>query len=358
MDARSILIVVIILFLLYYVVSSFLTSSGLTRMGGAEEEITVPASKLRSGGSANSSYSIWFYVDDWATRYGEEKVIFERGGEAATNGIQVVMGAHTNDLIVKVSTLATGGAMGAGAETGDGDEIVLSAMSGADNCSPTEGDSPYTDFGGNCVDAAGDPVAYYVHKDAKKNGDPIPQPNGNAGKCATPPANYYGKPGCSTDDGTGVTNSGASQTSGFTLLNGVLSHRVAGREGLVGDSVTEVKTCKVRNVPVQKWVNVIVSFNNTTLDVYMNGKLVKTCIMSNPAEIDASHAVVITPTGRTFSGKTAKFNFWNTPMDPQKAWYTYGNGFAPGLGIMSYFAKYKFKMSLLENNIETTSLTI
>ena len=90
----------------------------------------------------------------------------------------------------------------------------------------------------------------------------------------------------------------------------------------------------------------------------MNGKLVKTCIMSNPAEIDASHAVVITPTGRTFSGKTAKFNYWNTPMDPQKAWYTYGNGFAPGLGIMSYFAKYKFKMSLLENNIETTSLTI
>ena len=134
MDARSILIVVIILFLLYYVVSSFLTSSGLTRMGGAEEEITVPASKMRSGGSANSSYSIWFYVDDWATRYGEEKVIFERGGEAATNGIQVVMGAHTNDLIVKVSTLATGGS--AGTETGNGRSYLRQTKNNALGATP------------------------------------------------------------------------------------------------------------------------------------------------------------------------------------------------------------------------------
>ena len=90
----------------------------------------------------------------------------------------------------------------------------------------------------------------------------------------------------------------------------------------------------------------------------MNGKLVKTCLMPNPATISGSLDVVITPSGDTFSGKTSKFKYSNTPMDPQKAWYTYSDGFAPGLGLGNFFEKYKFKFSLLENNIETTSVTI
>ena len=67
MDAKSIFIVVIILILLYYIVSTFLTSSGLTSMSGAEEQLTVPSSKLKSGGASNSAYSIWFYVDGGIT---------------------------------------------------------------------------------------------------------------------------------------------------------------------------------------------------------------------------------------------------------------------------------------------------
>ena len=130
------------------------------------------------------------------------------------------------------------------------------------------------------------------------------------------------------------------------------------KEGLVGDGDITDHTCTVRNVPIQKWVNLIISFNGTTLDVYMNGKLVKTCIMDNVAEISGDSDAIISPAGKTFSGQTSKFKFWNTPMDPQKAWYTYSDGYAPGLGLASFFNKYKFRMSLLENNIETTSVTI
>ena len=45
-------------------------------------------------------------------------------------------------------------------------------------------------------------------------------------------------------------------------------------------------------------------------------------------------------------------------MDPQKAWYTYSDGFAPGLGLANFFSKYSVRMALLENNVETTSVTI
>ena len=45
-------------------------------------------------------------------------------------------------------------------------------------------------------------------------------------------------------------------------------------------------------------------------------------------------------------------------MDPQKAWYTYSDGFAAGLGLANFFSKYSVRMALLENNVETTSVTI
>ena len=357
MDAKSIFIVVIILILLYYIVSTFLTSSGLTSMSGAEEQLTVPSSKLKSGGSSNSAYSIWFYVDDWSKNYGSEKVVFQRLN-ASDEGLKVALGSHTNDLIVTLDQNPPNNNSGNSGGSGSGNEYIgeLSGITGASNCNPTEGADPYTDSV-NCPGDDGNgntSIAYYVSKDALTlGGNPIPQPNGNAKYCTNEPPNYYENPDCSTPStSTPSTSTPSTSTqSSFTLLS---SSRIEG----MSNQNTSKHTCTVKNVPIQKWVNVIVSFNNRTLDIYMNGKLVKTCYMDEPPKISASDDVVISPTGKTFSGMTSKFKFWNTSMDPQKAWYTYSDGFAPGLGLASFFNKYKFKMALLENNIETTSVTI
>ena len=44
--------------------------------------------------------------------------------------------------------------------------------------------------------------------------------------------------------------------------------------------------CEIFNVPLQKWVNIIISLNTKVIDVYMNGKLVKTCIMPKPPHLE------------------------------------------------------------------------
>lgn len=347
MDAKSIFIVVIILILLYYIVSTFLTSSGLTSMSGAEEQLTVASSKLKSGGASNSAYSIWFYVDDWSKNYGEEKVVFQRVN-ASDEGLKVALGSHTNDLIVTLDQNPSTTSGGDGGNSGGNSGAIKwhgewpRGLTGYDDCNAS-GKNPYIDSV-SCEGKDGSTVTYYVAKGMNgrplhRNKKAIPAPNGNAKLCNVLPDNYVENPDldCST--------------TGFTLLS---SSRI---EGMTGSN-TSKHTCTVKNVPIQKWVNVIVSFNNRTLDIYMNGKLVKTCYMDEPPEISASDDVVISPTGKTFSGMTSKFKFWNTSMDPQKAWYTYSDGFAPGLGLASFFNKYKFKMALLENNIETTSVTI
>ncbi len=354
MDAKNIFIVVTILILLYYIVSTFLTSSGLTKLASSGEEIVVNSNKMRGGGSANGSYSLWFYVDDWSHNYGTDKIIFKRA-DGENKGLTVKLGSHTNDIIVSVTHVSNG----VGTDSGD---TPGSDLPGADSCATNDGTGVYNHAVERCDDADGNEITY--HSDSSHN----PEPNGNCNKCSVKPAKCYSNPEIVNDEGvctppvagneSAFTLMGDKNTSdGFNLFN--LFRPQAIKEGVVsGSGSTDTHTCTVRNVPIQKWVNIIVSFNNTTLDVYMNGKIVKTCLMSNPAVISSDQPIVITPTGESFSGSTSKFTYMNRAMDPQKAWYIYSDGYTSGLGLANMFDKYKFKFSLLENNVETTSVTI
>ncbi len=69
---------------------------------------------------------------------------------------------------------------------------------------------------------------------------------------------------------------------------------------------TVVHTCSIANVPIQKWVNLIISVYGRSLDVYIDGKLVRTCVLPGVAKIDTNAPVFVTPIGG-FSGWTSRF---------------------------------------------------
>jgi hypothetical protein len=118
----------------------------------------------------------------------------------------------------------------------------------------------------------------------------------------------------------------------------------------------ELFNCKVQNIPIQKWTNLIVTLNNRSLDVYINGKLVKTCVLPSPAEVDDTSSVYLTPlTG--FSGYTSRFNYWNDTVNPQQAWNIYKSG--PGGNMFSNFLnQYKVQLSFLKGDSVEASITI
>jgi len=119
---------------------------------------------------------------------------------------------------------------------------------------------------------------------------------------------------------------------------------------------TSIHKCPVQNIPIQRWVNLLISIYGRTLDVYMDGKLVKTCVMSGVAKINNSAAVFITPNGG-FSGWTSNFQYFQNPTDPQTAWNIYKVGYG-GSMFSNLFSKYQIKFSMIENGTENASLTI
>jgi hypothetical protein len=114
--------------------------------------------------------------------------------------------------------------------------------------------------------------------------------------------------------------------------------------------------CVVPNIPLQKWTNLIVSLNNKSLDCYVNGKLVKTCVLPTVSVVKSDSAVYLTPNGG-FSGYTNRLQYWNTPISPQQAWNVYKKG--PGGNIFSTLLnQYKIQLNFLKGSDVQASLTI
>jgi len=93
------------------------------------------------------------------------------------------------------------------------------------------------------------------------------------------------------------------------------------------------------NLPLQSWVHVIVSVDNSYIDIYMNGKLVKS-IKDTIATPSAEESIQF-EISKTY---LAKFQRTASPTDPQTAWnhYLEGNGDNP---IKKYTGDYNLALS-------------
>jgi len=120
---------------------------------------------------------------------------------------------------------------------------------------------------------------------------------------------------------------------------------------------TVVHTCSVSNIPIQKWVNLVVSVYGRTMDIYIDGKLVRTCLLPGVANINNNSNVYITPSGG-FDGWTSKFQYFPNSLNPQEAYNIYVKGYGGGF-FSNFLNKYQIQLSLIENGgVTQNSITI
>ena len=111
----------------------------------------------------------------------------------------------------------------------------------------------------------------------------------------------------------------------------------------------------VNNIPIQKWVNILVSVYGKTMDIYIDGKLVKTNILEGVPKINNDADLYITPKGG-FSGYTSKLQYFSDATDPQTAYNIYLAG--PGNMFSSLMSGYQIQMSIVQNGQVNGSITI
>lgn len=98
---------------------------------------------------------------------------------------------------------------------------------------------------------------------------------------------------------------------------GKITPAPAGHTGATDD----VFTCDVPNIPLQTWFSVGVTVFGRNLDIYIDGKLVKSCLMPGVPK-PAVGDIQVTPDGG-FSGQICNFNHYSrmlTPGDAMNFW--------------------------------------
>lgn len=119
---------------------------------------------------------------------------------------------------------------------------------------------------------------------------------------------------------------------------------------------TVIHTCKLSNVPVQKWVNLIISVYGRSLDVYIDGKLAKTCLLPGVANINNNSDIYVTPSGG-FDGWTSRFQYYPNSLNPQQAYNIYVDGYGGNM-FTNFLQGYQVTIALVENGTTQSSITI
>ena len=154
------------------------------------------------------------------------------------------------------------------------------------------------------------------------------------------------------NNGIPVSDSNDVECSGgFIYVNDAIQMNGSNDISCGDATIYDDKDMIIENINMQKWVNIITTISNRSLDVYINGKLVKTKTFNNLIDVMAFNdgGITLTP-GGGFGGFISKVRYYPYYITPQQAWNIYKDGF--GDAFESALDKYNLSVSLYEDRIE------
>ena len=100
---------------------------------------------------------------------------------------------------------------------------------------------------------------------------------------------------------------------------------------------SEIDQCEFKNFPLQKWVNLNVSMRNNVLDIFIDGTLVKSCILKGSPTINDGDLHVFNkgPSGDGFNGYISRLEYTNKALNSDAIMDRYKKG--PVVNIGSSF---------------------
>lgn len=110
------------------------------------------------------------------------------------------------------------------------------------------------------------------------------------------------------------------------------------------------------NFPLQKWVFVTVSVDNSTIDMYLDGKLVKSVIDVSDANSHAPDGTSPITFGVLPGTYMMKFSRVLAPSDPQTTWGLYMEGSGSIRGNL--VKRYNVNLSVMKDNVLANSLSL
>jgi hypothetical protein len=99
--------------------------------------------------------------------------------------------------------------------------------------------------------------------------------------------------------------------------------------------------CDVKDVPIQRWVNITIVSSGRVLDVYMDGRLTRSCVLDNVVNVPRGTLRLRLAEAGGFGGRYASVQMWNQQLTPDVIYGIYQMGPTQGEhNIFTDVAKY------------------
>lgn len=82
--------------------------------------------------------------------------------------------------------------------------------------------------------------------------------------------------------------------------------------------------CDIKNIPLQKWVHIVYVLNNRTVDIYIDGKLERSCVLRGVPKLNSQPVYVAQNGG--FFGKLSNLEYYTTALSPDRIASIYRSG--------------------------------
>jgi len=118
------------------------------------------------------------------------------------------------------------------------------------------------------------------------------------------------------------------------------------------------KPCDIKNIKLQKWVNITMSVYGNTVDLYLDGKLVRTCVLNAIPVAPVSNDTLFVGGGDIkgcsasdgdLRGYISNVVYKPDYFTPEEAWNIYSAGYS-GAGMFDFVNRYKLNFSVIKDD--------
>lgn len=119
--------------------------------------------------------------------------------------------------------------------------------------------------------------------------------------------------------------------------------------------------CTIKNIKLQKWVNITISVYGNTVDMYLDGKLVRTCVLTSlpttafattdQLHVGGGYVSTSAPSwgNGDLRGYISNVVYKSDYFTPEEAWTIYSAGYS-GAGMFDFVNRYKLNFSIVKDD--------
>jgi hypothetical protein len=98
--------------------------------------------------------------------------------------------------------------------------------------------------------------------------------------------------------------------------------------------------CDLPDIELQRWVNITVAVNGKTIDVYLDGKLARSCVLPSLFKVDAGGYTANLLDYGGFGGSISTTIMYDTALGPDAIYKNYMAGPEPITSIQQWFSSF------------------